>query len=76
MEVQSAIVNNLKYQKRNKKDMFTKPKIFNLIENYISTKELICYGGTAINAHLKNKTYKSLRERIAKQLVISLKNSR
>jgi hypothetical protein len=54
MEVQSAIVNNLKYQKRNKKEMFTKPKIFNLIEQYISKKELICYGGTAINAHLPN----------------------
>ena len=52
MDVQSAIINNLKYQKRNKKEMFTKPKIFNLIENYISKKELICYGGTAINAHL------------------------
>uniref|UniRef100_A0A6C0JPZ4 Poly(A) polymerase catalytic subunit domain-containing protein n=1 Tax=viral metagenome TaxID=1070528 RepID=A0A6C0JPZ4_9ZZZZ len=52
MEVQSAIINNLKYQKKNKKEMFTKPKIFNLIENYISKKELICYGGTAINAHL------------------------
>jgi hypothetical protein len=52
MDVQSAILNNLKYQKRNKKEMFTKPKIFNLIEDYISKKELICYGGTAINAHL------------------------
>ena len=54
MEVQSAILNNLKYQKRNKKDMFTKPKIFNLIEKYISQNELVCYGGTAINAHLPN----------------------
>lgn len=54
MEIKSAIEDNLKYQKRNKKNLFTKPSIFNVIEQFISKKKLICYGGTAINKHLPN----------------------
>ena len=52
--MESAIINNLKYQKIFKKKKFTKPLYFYLIEKFISNKELICYGGTAINAYLPN----------------------
>jgi hypothetical protein len=50
----NAIISNLKYQKIFKKKKFTKPIYFYLIEKFISKKELICYGGTAINAYLPN----------------------
>ena len=52
MEIKEAIINNIKYQKKIKKNKYTKPIYFELIENYISTKKLICYGGTAINNYL------------------------
>ena len=52
--MENAIINNLKYQKIFKKKKFTKPLYFYLIEKFISNKELICYGGTAINAYLPN----------------------
>ena len=52
--MEDAIKINLKYQKKYKKDMYTKPLYFYLIEKFISKKELICYGGTAINVYLPN----------------------
>ena len=54
MDIDDAIKINIKYQKKYKKDMFTKPLYFYLIESFISKKELICYGGTAINVYLPN----------------------
>jgi hypothetical protein len=52
--MEDAIKINIKYQKKYKKDMYTKPLYFHLIETFISKKELICYGGTAINVYLPN----------------------
>ena len=54
MDIEDAIKINIKYQKKYKKDMYTKPLYFYLIESFISKKELICYGGTAINVYLPN----------------------
>jgi len=55
MNLESAIKNNLKYQKKNKKDMYTKPLLFYQIEQFIIKHKLICYGGTAINAYLPSE---------------------
>ena len=54
MDLEDAIKINIKYQKKYKKEMYTKPFYFHLIEKFISEKELICYGGTAINVYLPN----------------------
>lgn len=48
-ELQNAINENLKYQKQIKRKNYTKPELFNIINDYISKNELICYGGMAIN---------------------------
>jgi hypothetical protein len=48
-ELQIAINENLKYQKKIKRKNYTKPELFNIINEYISKNELICYGGMAIN---------------------------
>ena len=48
-ELQIAINENLKYQKKIKRKNYTKPDLFNIINDYISKNELICYGGMAIN---------------------------
>ena len=55
MDIKQAIINNIKYQKQNRKNKYTKPIYFKLIEEYISTKGLVCYGGTAINMYLPNE---------------------
>ena len=55
MEIESAIKDNIKYQKKYKKDMYTKPLLFHLIEKFIISKQLVCYGGMAINAYLPNE---------------------
>lgn len=52
MDIKEAIKSNLKYQKKNRKIKYTKPAYFKLIEEFIQKKELICYGGTAINNYL------------------------
>ena len=52
MEIKDAIINNIKYQKKYRKDKYTSPLYFDLIEQFISKKELLCYGGTAINKYL------------------------
>ena len=52
MELKNAILDNIKYQKKYRKDKYTNPLYFNIIENFISKKELLCYGGTAINKYL------------------------
>lgn len=48
-ELQNAINENLKYQKQMKRKNYTKPELFNIINDYISKNKLICYGGMAIN---------------------------
>jgi len=48
-ELQIAINENLKYQKKIKRKNYTKPELFNIINHYISHNKLICYGGMAIN---------------------------
>jgi hypothetical protein len=48
-ELQIAINENLKYQKKVKRKNYTKPELFNIINEYISKNKLICYGGMAIN---------------------------
>ena len=48
-ELQIAINENLKYQKKIKRINYTKPELFNIINDYISKHQLICYGGMAIN---------------------------
>jgi hypothetical protein len=48
-ELQNAINENLKHQKKIKRKNYTKPELFNIINHYISNNELICYGGMAIN---------------------------
>jgi hypothetical protein len=48
-ELQVAINENLKYQKKIKRKNYTKPELFNIIDDYISKNKLICYGGMAIN---------------------------
>lgn len=48
-ELQFAINENLKYQKKIKRKNYTKPELFNIIDDFISKYKLICYGGMAIN---------------------------
>ena len=48
-ELQIAINENLKNQKKIKRTNYTKPELFNIINDYISSNKLICYGGMAIN---------------------------
>jgi len=55
MEIKSAIKENLQYQKKYKKKTYTKPLLFHYIEKFIASKQLICYGGMAINAYLPNE---------------------
>ena len=55
MELESAIKDNLKYQKKYKKERYTKPVLFNLIESFIISNQLVCYGGMAINAYLPSE---------------------
>ena len=49
-ELQIAINENLQFQKKIKRKTYTKPELFNIINDYISKHELICYGGMAINS--------------------------
>jgi hypothetical protein len=55
-ELQIAINENLKYQKKIKRKNYTKPELFNIINEYISKNELICYGGMAINNIIPEKS--------------------
>jgi hypothetical protein len=55
MEIKSAIKENMQYQKKYKKKMYTQPLLFHLIEKFIADQHLICYGGMAINAYLPNE---------------------
>jgi len=52
MGIESAIQQNLKYKKIHRKKTYTKPLLFILIEKFIATNGLICYGGMAINSYL------------------------
>lgn len=55
-ELQIAINENLKYQKKIKRKNYTKPELFNIINEYISKNKLICYGGMAINNIIPEKS--------------------
>lgn len=55
-ELQIAINENLKYQKKIKRKNYTKPELFNIINDYISRNQLICYGGMAINNIIPEKS--------------------
>jgi hypothetical protein len=55
-ELQNAINENLKYQKQIKRKNYTKPELFNIINDYISRHALICYGGMAINNIIPKKS--------------------
>jgi hypothetical protein len=51
-KLEKAILINQMEQKKQKKDTYTKPELFVKIEQYIRDKQLIGYGGTAINRAL------------------------
>jgi hypothetical protein len=55
-ELQIAINENLQFQKKIKRKTYTKPELFNIINDYISKHELICYGGMAINNIIPKKS--------------------
>ena len=55
-ELQNAINENLQFQKKIKRKTYTKPELFNIINDYISKNELICYGGMAINNIIPKKS--------------------
>jgi hypothetical protein len=55
-ELQIAINENLQFQKKIKRKTYTKPELFNIINDYISKNELICYGGMAINNIIPKKS--------------------
>ena len=56
-ELQTAITENLKYQKKIKRYKYTKPILFNIIDNFISLNQLICYGGIAINTIIPKQRF-------------------
>lgn len=56
-ELQTAITENLKYQKKIKRHKYTKPILFNIIDNFISSNGLICYGGIAINTIIPKERF-------------------
>jgi hypothetical protein len=51
-ELEKAILVNQLEQKKQKKEIYTKPELFVQIETFIRKKQLIGYGGTAINRAL------------------------
>lgn len=51
-DLENALVDNLKYQKQMRKQKYTRPELFIMIENFMIEKKLIGYGGMAINALL------------------------
>lgn len=51
-KLEKAILINQLEQKKQKKDTYTKPELFVKIEHFIRDKNLIGYGGTAINRAL------------------------
>ena len=56
-ELQIAINENMKYQKKMKRIKYTKPNLFNIIDHYISSNKLICYGGMAINTIIPKERF-------------------
>uniref|UniRef100_A0A6C0ES38 Poly(A) polymerase catalytic subunit domain-containing protein n=1 Tax=viral metagenome TaxID=1070528 RepID=A0A6C0ES38_9ZZZZ len=56
-ELQTAITENLKYQKKIKRHKYTKPILFNIIDHFISSNQLICYGGIAINTIIPKERF-------------------
>ena len=43
--------------KKMKRIKYTKPNLFNIIDNYISSNKLICYGGMAINTIIPKERF-------------------
>lgn len=54
--LQSAIEKNEIFQKKNKKQRHIDPKFMKIVEEFIINKQLVCYGGTAINNILPKET--------------------
>jgi hypothetical protein len=50
--LEKAIINNQKYQKQMRKEKYTRPELFRIIENFMMKYRLIGYGGMAINSLL------------------------
>jgi hypothetical protein len=56
--LESALFENQKIQKERKKKLYTKPELFKIVEEFMKRKELIGYGGMAINMTLpKDKQF-------------------
>ena len=56
--LESALFENQKIQKERKKKLYTKPVLFKTVEEFMKRKELIGYGGMAINMSLpKDKKF-------------------
>ena len=56
--LQEAIQKNEKIQKQNKKTKYVDPKLIQILENFIVSNQLVCYGGIAINNILpKNEQF-------------------
>ena len=56
--LESALFENQKIQKERKKKLYTKPELFKMVEEFMKRKELIGYGGMAINMSLpKDKKF-------------------
>ncbi len=56
--LKEAIKKNENVQKKNKKSKYVDPKIIQILENFITSNQLICYGGIAINNILpKNEQF-------------------
>ena len=50
--LEKAIINNQKYQKQMRKEKYTRPELFKIIEHFMTKYKLIGYGGMAINSLL------------------------
>ena len=56
--LEAALFENQKIQKERKKKLHTKPELFKMVEDFMKRKELIGYGGMAINMSLpKDKKF-------------------
>ena len=51
-ELEDALIENLKQQKQERKQRYTRPELFVMIEKFMIRKRLIGYGGMAINSLL------------------------
>ena len=57
-ELDTALIENQRIQKEQKKKLYTKPALFRTVDEYMIRKQLIGYGGMAINMTLpKDKKF-------------------